>query len=559
MGKLGALKKEEEDRLRRQAMKNNALDKLAELLPPLMERTGRAQGAAQRGADAAKEAASLLPWVEAERKKLEAKLAVRLPPCARLRPPACRIWKGPRTFSHLLCPSTPLRYRQLTSHPRPHAWSRRSRRTRRSPTRWRRSRPSARPRSSPTSRSCSAARRPPTRRRPRGRRSAPGAPPPTPRQSRRSPRSSPRCRRRRPSSRPCAASLALQQRALRPPSTGQIMLLAPPSSATHIPTLSLPPIPPLCRAQELVARQARMQGPTLELERLQRGCRQVGAWVGSVEPVAGCADVGDSEGAVLVLLEDAERVRAELVQQVCSVAPLRLQQTRPPFPSLSTADCPLPAPSPVLPCPPCSPVLRRPSLACPAAGGGGEAPRGLGRAPQEGRRARVRRHRGDVAAGAAARAARRHGAARRQAQRGAAAPAPPRAGAAGIQRKAHRLPRVRRATRPPRPLAPAPSHPRTQRAPPRYLDHIYAAAHPSRPPSPSPPAGNQQVRGPGDRGLRLPAAAVRHARVDRRHQGGGRQARRDAAACARGRHRRGARLKPYPRRAAWQAAPPLGG
>ena len=75
---------------------------------------------------------------------------------------------------------------------------------------------------------------------------------------------------------------------------------------------------------DLIARQARMQGPTLELERLQRGCRQVAAWIGASEPVTGCADVGDSEGAVLVLLEDAERVRAELTQQ--ELAAKRLEQ-----------------------------------------------------------------------------------------------------------------------------------------------------------------------------------------------------------------------------------------
>jgi len=40
MDKLGALKKEEEDRLARLAKKDNALAKLAELLPPLMERSG---------------------------------------------------------------------------------------------------------------------------------------------------------------------------------------------------------------------------------------------------------------------------------------------------------------------------------------------------------------------------------------------------------------------------------------------------------------------------------------------------------------------------------------
>ena len=40
MDKLGALKKEEEDRLARLAKKDNALAKLAELLPPLMARSG---------------------------------------------------------------------------------------------------------------------------------------------------------------------------------------------------------------------------------------------------------------------------------------------------------------------------------------------------------------------------------------------------------------------------------------------------------------------------------------------------------------------------------------
>ena len=50
MDKLGALKKEEEDRLARLAKKDNALAKLAELLPPLMERSGRAKAAAERGA-----------------------------------------------------------------------------------------------------------------------------------------------------------------------------------------------------------------------------------------------------------------------------------------------------------------------------------------------------------------------------------------------------------------------------------------------------------------------------------------------------------------------------
>ena len=111
MDKLGALKKEEEERLKRQAMKDDALAKLAELLPPLMERNGRAKAAAQRGADAAKGAAALLPWVEAETAKLAAKLAAppandaqvagRLvlgcnpmhpacnPMCQRLRPYAC--------------------------------------------------------------------------------------------------------------------------------------------------------------------------------------------------------------------------------------------------------------------------------------------------------------------------------------------------------------------------------------------------------------------------------------------------------------------------------------
>ena len=102
MDKLGALKKEEEDRLARLAKKDNALAKLAELLPPLMERSGRAKAAAERGAQAAADAKELLPLIEAEAAKLAAKLNepvndaqvaeelayLPLPPCTSLYLPA---------------------------------------------------------------------------------------------------------------------------------------------------------------------------------------------------------------------------------------------------------------------------------------------------------------------------------------------------------------------------------------------------------------------------------------------------------------------------------------
>ena len=44
-----------------------------------------------------------------------------------------------------------------------------------------------------------------------------------------------------------------------------------------------------------------MLGPTMELERLRRGCQQVSSWVLQVEPITTCADMGATEGEVLVL------------------------------------------------------------------------------------------------------------------------------------------------------------------------------------------------------------------------------------------------------------------
>ena len=72
----------------------------------------------------------------------------------------------------------------------------------------------------------------------------------------------------------------------------------------------------------LVAKQQRMLGPTMELERLRRGCRQVSSWVLQVQPITSCAEAGATEGEVLVLLEDAERVKEELKHQQVAAARL---------------------------------------------------------------------------------------------------------------------------------------------------------------------------------------------------------------------------------------------
>ena len=53
----------------------------------------------------------------------------------------------------------------------------------------------------------------------------------------------------------------------------------------------------------LVAKQQRMLGPTMELERLRRGCRQVSSWVLHVQPITSCAEAGATEGEVRVQLE----------------------------------------------------------------------------------------------------------------------------------------------------------------------------------------------------------------------------------------------------------------
>mmetsp|Transcript_27072 Transcript_27072/g.64442 ORF Transcript_27072/g.64442 Transcript_27072/m.64442 type:complete len:1509 (-) Transcript_27072:202-4728(-) len=227
MDKLGALKKEEEDRLGRQAKKDNALAKLAELLPPLMERTGRAKAAAQRGADAAKSAAALLPWVEEETAKLAAKLAA---------PPT----NDAQVADELGKLSA---FNEADKQP-------------------------ALDKLLDMQAACNEA----------------------------------------------TAVRQAQRAGSSPGDTAPVEALAAAFAKLSEAEAAL--------KMSLVAKQQRMLGPTMELERLRRGCRQVSSWVLQVQPITSCAEAGATEGEVLVLLEDAERVKEELKHQQVAAARL---------------------------------------------------------------------------------------------------------------------------------------------------------------------------------------------------------------------------------------------
>jgi len=228
MDKLGALKKEEEERLKRQALKDNALAKLAELLPPLMERNGRAKAAAQRGADAAKEAAALLPWVMEETARLADKLA---------KPPA----NDAQVTDELE------RLRAFGEAEKQPALD--------------------------------------------------------------------KLLRMQAAANEATAVRQAQRAGSSPTDTAPVEKLGAAFGK-------------LCEAEaalkrSLVAKQQRMLGPTMELERLSRGCRQVSSWVLAREPITGCADCGATEGEVLALLEAAELVKAELAHQQAAAARLQ--------------------------------------------------------------------------------------------------------------------------------------------------------------------------------------------------------------------------------------------
>ena len=75
LDKLGALKAEEAERLRRAALVDGALSSLNELLPPMVARANKVDKSAAAAAEVAKKAeAELLPWVKEARERLEGKV-----------------------------------------------------------------------------------------------------------------------------------------------------------------------------------------------------------------------------------------------------------------------------------------------------------------------------------------------------------------------------------------------------------------------------------------------------------------------------------------------------
>ena len=227
MDKLGKMQKEEEERLKRQEKRDNALAKLAELLPPLMERNNRAKSAAARGAEAAKVAAELLPWVQAETQRLAEQLAAPPTSDARIADELAKL----QAFGE--AEKQPNMAKMLD---------------------------------------CQAAANE-------------------------------------------ATAVRMAQRAGTSPADAEpVDKLGSAFAALNEAEAAL--------KKSLLTKQQRLQGPTMELERLVRGCRQVESWVGHRQPVLNCVDCGGSEGEVLVLLEEAQKVQAELVQQQAAAARL---------------------------------------------------------------------------------------------------------------------------------------------------------------------------------------------------------------------------------------------
>jgi len=67
---------------------------------------------------------------------------------------------------------------------------------------------------------------------------------------------------------------------------------------------------------KLHAQASRLRGVALEFERLRRGCRRVGDWLGVAMPALSSADLGSSEAEVINLLSEANALSAPLAVNV---------------------------------------------------------------------------------------------------------------------------------------------------------------------------------------------------------------------------------------------------